>query len=163
KQMRAALEQLRKQNVRGLILDLRGNTGGLKEQAVRIAGEFLGKGKLVLVQEDAKGKHEEIRTKEAGTWEQGPVGGLTDGGRASAAGTLAGALQPHRRARLVGTRTYGTGTVLREFPLRDGSALLLAIGLWRTPGGRPIGSDGIEPDVPVTLPADAMLVLPDET
>ena len=55
------------------------------------------------------------------------------------------------------------GTVLREFPLRDGSALLLAIGLWRTPGGRPIWNLGIEPDVAVALPADAMLVLPDES
>jgi carboxyl-terminal processing protease len=163
RQLRAALEQLRKKDVRGLVLDLRGNTGGLKEQAVLVAGEFLGKGKLVLVQEDARGKREEVSTREAGTWEKGPMVVLTDGGTASAAEILAGALQHHGRARLVGTRTYGTGTVLREFPLRDGSSLLLAIGLWRTPGGRPIWNQGIEPDVAVSLPSDAMLVLPDET
>lgn len=162
-QVRAALEQLRKDNVAGLILDLRGNGGGLKEQAVKVASEFLGKGQVVLVQESARGKQQEIRTEEAGTWEGRPVVVLIDGGTASAAEILAGALQHHGRARLVGTRTFGTGTVLREMPLRDGSALLLAIGLWKTPGGRPIGGQGVEPDVAVSARADGMLVLPDET
>jgi carboxyl-terminal processing protease len=62
----------------------------------------------------------------------------------------------------VGTRTYGTGTVLREYPLSDGSAVLLAISLWRTPNGRQIWRQGITPDVVVSLPAGASMLLPDD-
>ena len=89
---------------------------------------------------------------------------LVDSGSASSAEILAGALQDHNRGRIVGTRTYGTGTVLREFGLKDGSALLLAISLWRTPNGRQIWNQGIQPDkdCAVLLPAGALPIIPDD-
>jgi len=86
---------------------------------------------------------------------------LIDGGTASAAEILAGALQDAHRAILVGDRTVGTGTVLGEFPLSDGSALLLAVDEWLTPAGHSIWHKGIAPDVAVPLPPQVMPMLPE--
>jgi carboxyl-terminal processing protease len=79
---------------------------------------------------------------------------LVNGGTASAAEIMAGALQDAHRAELVGEKTFGTGTVLESFKLSDGSALLLAIAEWLTPDGRVIWHKGIKPDVEVPLPAE---------
>jgi carboxyl-terminal processing protease len=85
---------------------------------------------------------------------------LVDGGTASAAEIFAGAVQDHGRGQLVGTRTFGTGTVLKPFELSDGSAVLLAVSEWLTPKGRQIWHKGIEPDVVVALPPGTPLLLP---
>ncbi len=164
KQMHAVLGEIAKKDIAGLVFDLRGNGGGLKEQAIAIAAEFLPPDTVVLVQEDATGKSEEVRTGGDGLWRDKPMVVLVDGGSASSAEILAGALQDHERARIVGTRTYGTGTVLREFGLKDGSALLLAVSLWRTPNGRQIWNQGIQPDKDclVALPAGALPLIPDD-
>ena len=164
KQMHAVLGEIAKKDVAGLVFDLRGNGGGLKEQAIAIAAEFLPPDTVVLTQEDATGKSEEVRTGGDGLWRDKPMVVLVDGGSASSAEILAGALQDHERARIVGTRTYGTGTVLREFGLKDGSALLLAVSLWRTPHGRQIWNKGIQPDKDclVALPAGALPLIPDD-
>jgi carboxyl-terminal processing protease len=87
---------------------------------------------------------------------------LIDEGTASSAEIFAGALQDNERAKLVGTRTFGTGTVLASYPLSDGSAVLLAVAMWLTPKGRVIWHQGITPDVEVKLPQDAKLLLPEE-
>jgi carboxyl-terminal processing protease len=162
KQIHSALEEIRKKGAKGLILDLRGNQGGLKEQATEVASEFLPEGKVVFIQQDARGQREEMKVKQGGAWLDLPMVVLIDGGSASSSEILAGALQDHQRAALVGTRTFGTGTVLREYPLSDGSAVLLAIYLWLTPQGRQIWHVGISPDkgLEVRLPATAGLMFP---
>jgi carboxyl-terminal processing protease len=85
---------------------------------------------------------------------------LINGGSASAAEIVAGALQDAERATLVGETSFGTGTVLNEFPLSDGSVLLLATQEWLTPSGRVIWHQGLTPDVVVALPPDAAPLLP---
>src|SRR5262245_19742535 len=100
-ELHSALEQARKQGVRGLILDLRGNLGGLKEQAVQVASEFLPEGKVVFIQQDARGRQEEVKAKKDGAWLDRPLVVLIDGGSASSSEIVAGALQDHKRAALV--------------------------------------------------------------
>ncbi len=162
KHLREVLEHARQQGAEGIILDLRGNPGGLKKQAIAVASEFLPKDAVVFIEQDAKGNREKVISKGGGAWEQAPLVMLVDGGSASSSEILAGALQDNRRAKLVGTRTFGTGTVLQEFKLSDGSAVLLAVLLWLTPDGREIWHKGIEPDVIVQLPPGASPLLPDE-
>ena len=89
-----------------------------------------------------------------------PMVCLVNGGTASAAEIVAGALKDHHRARLVGTKTFGTGPVLQEFPLSDGSALLLAIREWLTPDGKTIWHKGIVPDLAVPLTAGVSPLTP---
>jgi carboxyl-terminal processing protease len=89
-----------------------------------------------------------------------PMVVLINGGTASAAEIVAGALQDAGRAKLVGEQTFGTGTVLNEFDLSDGSALLLAVEEWLTPEGREIWHQGISPDTVVSLPPDATPLFP---
>jgi carboxyl-terminal processing protease len=90
-----------------------------------------------------------------------PLVVLIDEGTASSAEIFAGALQDHGRGSLVGTRTFGTGTVLQPFGLSDGSAVLLAVAEWLTPNGRQIWHKGISPDVEVALPEGASVLLPE--
>ena len=87
---------------------------------------------------------------------------LVNNGTASAAEIVAGALQDHGRASLVGTTTFGTGTVLQQFPLSDGSALLLAVEEWLTPNANEIWHKGITPNFVVSLPEGASPVFPEE-
>jgi carboxyl-terminal processing protease len=87
---------------------------------------------------------------------------LVNDGTASAAEIVAGSLQDHGRARLVGTTTFGTGTVLQQFPLSDGSALLLAVQEWLTPDGHKIWHKGIAPNFVVSLPEGVLPVFPEE-
>jgi carboxyl-terminal processing protease len=87
---------------------------------------------------------------------------LVNAGTASAAEIVAGALQDHRRASLVGTKTFGTGTVLQRFPLSDGSALLLAVEEWLTPKGHTIWHEGITPEFFVPLPEGVLPLFPEE-
>ncbi|MCC6419690.1 MAG: S41 family peptidase [Gemmataceae bacterium] len=158
-QLRAAVEQLRQRGVKGLILDLRGNPGGLKEQAVAVSSEFLKSGNVFLEQ-DAEGNRTPVPVRPGGTITDLPLIVLIDEGTASSAEILAGAIQDHKRGQLVGTRTFGTGTVLQPFRLSDGSAVLLAVRQWLTPNGRKIWHEGITPDVVVPLPENATVLLP---
>jgi carboxyl-terminal processing protease len=86
---------------------------------------------------------------------------LINNGTASAAEIVAGALQDAQRAKLIGETTVGTGTVLNQFPLSDGSALLLAVEEWLTPNGRTIWHQGIAPDVPTALAPNVLLLTPE--
>ena len=132
-----------------IVLDLRNDPGGLVDEAVGSASTFQSSGDVYLRQ-DAEGKQTAVAVRDEPSTDL-PMVVLIDYGTASSAEILTGALQDAGRAKAVGTRTYGTGTVLNEFPLSDGSALRLGVEQWLTPKGRFIFPDGIEPDVPVTL------------
>jgi carboxyl-terminal processing protease len=163
KQLRAALEEMQAAGVAGVVLDLRGNPGGLKEQAVKVASEFLPAGQVVFIQKDAKGREEAIKADKGGLATTLPLAVLIDPGTASSSEIVAGAIQDSGRGKLVGARTFGTGTVLRQYKLSDGGVIWLAYYQWLTPKGRKIWHQGISPDegLAVTLPREAVLVSPD--
>jgi carboxyl-terminal processing protease len=158
--LRKALRQIEQEGASGLILDLRNNPGGLFDEAVSTASQFLASGNVVLVK-DAKGKITAIPVKSGGLALTLPMAVLINEGAASAAEIVAGALQDGHRASLVGEKTFGTGTVLEDFPLTDGSSLLLATDEWLTPDGHVIWHRGITPDVAVSLHPDIMPLVPD--
>jgi carboxyl-terminal processing protease len=135
--------------VSGLLLDLRDNPGGLLSAAVLVADEFLEQG--VIVSTRTRGGHllREQSAGAAGTRPNWPLVVLLNGYSASAAEIVAGALHDHKRAVLVGTRTFGKGSVQNVIDLPDGSALKLTTALYYTPSGRSIQAEGIEPDVVV--------------
>ena len=138
----ASLRTLSSQGMERLVLDLRGNRGGYMQMAVRIAGEFLNEGQLVVSQsgytEDSK---EAFYASGNGLWEEGPVMVLVDGASASASEIVAGALQDHDRGLVVGQRTFGKGLVQKQYMLRDGSALRLTVARYFTPSGRLIQTE----------------------
>jgi carboxyl-terminal processing protease len=159
--VRTALEQLRKDGADRLVLDVRGNPGGYVGEAVGIASQFLGSG-TVYVERDAAGKEKATPVSPDGAWTDLPVIVLVDEGSASSSEIVAGALQDNDRAQVVGATTFGTGTVLGEFALEDGSALRIGTVEWLTPDGRRIWHEGIEPDVPVARAAETLPTLPDD-
>jgi carboxyl-terminal processing protease len=132
----------------------------LLDEAVGVASEFLSSGD-VLLEKDAQGNTRPIHVDQGGVATEIPVIVLINGGTASASEIVAGALQDHQRAQLVGETTFGTGTVLNQFNLSDGSALMLATEEWLTPDGRVIWHKGISPDVKVSLPANATQLVPE--
>ena len=153
------LAEVQRQGVKGIVLDLRNNPGGLLDEAVGVASQFIGSGN-VLQAKDADGKLEDIPIEKGGTTTNTPMVVLVNEGSASAAEIVAGALQDHQRAKLVGDTTFGTGTVLQQFRLKDGSALLLAVEEWLTPNGRSFWHKGLTPDFVVPLPPDVNPLLP---
>jgi carboxyl-terminal processing protease len=160
-QLREAVQEARQRGVKGLIVDVRGNPGGLKDQAVAVTSEFLKDG-TVFIEQDRDGQRRDVPVKPGGEITDLPMVLLIDEGSASSAEIFAGAIQDHGRGKLVGTKTFGTGTVLRPFKLSDESAILLAVEQWLTPKDRQIWHRGITPDVEVALPRGAAVLLPDE-
>jgi carboxyl-terminal processing protease len=158
--LQRALQEIQAQGGTGLILDLRNDPGGLLNEAVGVASQFLTKGD-VLLERNAKGEVKPIPVESGGVAPTIPMVVLINGGTASAAEIVSGALQDAHRAELVGETTFGTGTVLNEFPLSDGSALLLATEEWLTPNGGSIWHHGITPDVQVSLPANIIPLVPE--
>jgi carboxyl-terminal processing protease len=133
-----ALEALQKQGLNKLILDLRGNGGGVLDEATAIADEFLSGNKLITYTE---GKHipkKEYRCQREGIFENGALVVLADEGSASASEVLMGALQDWDRATIIGRRSFGKGLVQEQFDLSDGSALRLTVARYYTPIGRSI-------------------------
>jgi carboxyl-terminal processing protease len=159
--LRKALMMIQQEGLTGLILDLRSNPGGLLDEAVTTASQFLGSGKVML-EKNAVGKVKPVSVREKGVALTIPMVALINGGTSSGAEIVAGALQDAHRAMLVGEKTFGTGTVLEPFSLSDGSALLLATEEWLTPTGRVIWHQGISPDVFVSLPSDVSPLIPEE-
>jgi carboxyl-terminal processing protease len=150
--MEAALDKLEKEaggKLHGLVLDLRNNPGGLLDQAVRIADEFIDQG--LIVRTEGKGGRiiDEEKAHARGTRLGFPMVILVNGGSASASEIVAGALQDHGRAAIMGTQTFGKGSVQTVIELDDGSALKLTIARYYTPSGRSIQEHGITPDVVV--------------
>jgi carboxyl-terminal processing protease len=144
-----------------LILDLRGDPGGFVNEAVGVASQFLSSGD-VYVERDAAGKETSHPVSPGGVAAGLPLVVLVDRGTASSAEIVAGALQDAGRGQVVGVKTFGTGTVLGEFPLEDGSALRVGTVEWLTPKGRRIWHEGIVPDVIVERAADIVPMGPDD-
>jgi carboxyl-terminal processing protease len=157
-----AFEEAQAAGARRFVLDLRDNPGGRLDQAVRMSGNFLEAGSVVYVREDASGEREEVEVEDGTEPIDAPMAVLVNEGTASSAEILAGALRDNERATVMGETTFGTGTVLSEFVLRDGSAILLGVAEWLTPDGDFIRETGIEPDVEVALAEDAEPLTPSE-
>lgn len=159
KELKKALESLqsdRSEDLKGFILDLRNNPGGLLDQAVQVSDEFLDSGKIVYTDGRVKTQKMEFYAHPQKGELTCPMIVLVNGGSASASEIVAGALQDHHRAVVLGTRTFGKGSVQTIIPLADGSGLKLTTAQYFTPSGRVIQAEGIEPDlvVPNVLPAD---------
>jgi carboxyl-terminal processing protease len=144
--------------IRGLLIDLRNNAGGLLDSAVLLADEFIESGPIVSIHGRGDRKLRQINATSGGTRPDWPMVVLVNGYTASAAEIAAGALSEHKRAVIVGTRTFGKGSVQNIIVLPDGSALKLTTARYYTPSGRSIQAQGIEPAVTVEqLPSDARL------
>ncbi|MBS1599860.1 MAG: S41 family peptidase [Bacteroidetes bacterium] len=133
-----ALEKLQQQGLQKLVLDLRGNGGGIVDEAVNIADEFLDNDKLIVYTEGKNNPRREYRAQRPGLFEKGKLILLVDEGTASASEILTGALQDWDRATIMGRRTFGKGLVQEPFQLSDGSELRLTIARYYTPIGRSI-------------------------
>ncbi len=133
-----AMQALQKAGLQNLILDLRGNGGGILQQAVAMADDFLDGDKLIVYTQGVNSPKVEYRCKIDGVFEKGKMIVLTDEGTASASEVLVGALQDWDRATIIGRRTFGKGLVQEQYTLSDGSALRLTIARYYTPTGRSI-------------------------
>ena len=151
--VREAIAGLRSEGARGLVLDLRNNTGGLVDAAVRVVSEFVESG-LVFVVRNSDGTDEEYEATGEGTAYDLPLVVLVNGFSASASEIVSGALQDHDRAVVVGVRTFGKGSVNQLSQLDSGSGLYVTVARWLTPDGRVIEAEGVEPDVVVGDPID---------
>jgi carboxyl-terminal processing protease len=142
-----ALQDESKGTLKGLILDLRNNPGGLLDQAVKIADHFIESGIIVSIE----GRREEVKQRWSahaeGTLTRYPLVVLVNGGSASGAEIVAGAIQDHHRGLIVGVQTFGKGSVQTIIPLKDGSGLRLTTARYYTPNGRSIQAKGIVPDI----------------
>ncbi|MBI4209467.1 MAG: S41 family peptidase [Deltaproteobacteria bacterium] len=135
--------------VRGLILDLRNNPGGLMDQAVGVSDLFLESGLIVYTRGRQEGSETRFEAQPQGSYVGFPMVVLVNSGSASASEIVAGALQDHKRAVVLGTQTFGKGSVQTIFQLADGSGLRLTTALYYTPNGRSIQAKGITPDIVV--------------
>jgi len=131
------------------VLDLRNNPGGLLKEAVSISDMFLKEGGIVSTQGRAEKTFEKYDAHEEGTEPEYPIVVLMNRGSASASEIVAGALQDHKRAKVVGTQSFGKGSVQTVWDLGEGTGLKLTIAHYYTPSGRSIHHKGITPDVPV--------------
>ena len=148
-QMQKAIEDLRQKQASGFILDLRGNPGGLLFSSVEIARMWMGKGAIVSTIDNRGGNEKFSANGKALT--DLPLVVLVDGYSASASEILAGALKENHRAKVVGSRTYGKGTVQSVHSLSDGSGLAVTIARYYPPSGIDINQKGIDPDIKVDL------------
>jgi carboxyl-terminal processing protease len=156
--LRKALLEIQDQHLQGIILDLRNNPGGALEEAVGTASQFLRSGN-VLWEKDARGKMTAVPVQSGGAALDMPLVVLINGGSASDSEIVAGALRDGHRATLVGETTFGTGTVLTQIQLSDGSSLLLAVQEWLTPDKDSFWHRGILPEAKIPL-GDATPLLP---
>ena len=159
--VKAALGEIKSAGADRLVLDLRDNPGGYVNEAVGVASQFLASGD-VYIERDAAGHETSHPVTPDGSATDLPLVVLVDGGTASSAEIVSGALQDAGRAQIVGVKTYGTGTVLGEFPLADGSALRVGTVEWLTPKGRRIWHEGIVPNVVVERADDVAPLGPDD-
>jgi carboxyl-terminal processing protease len=150
-----ALATLSNQGMQALVLDLRGNPGGLLNVAVEIAERFIDEGLVVTTRGRAHGQSQSLATRGQARWRL-PMYVLVDRDSASASEILAGALQDHGRATIIGARTYGKGSVQSIFSLRSAPAgLKLTTAKFYSPRNRPYSEQGVQPDVPITVRSSA--------
>jgi len=148
-----ALQSASQAPLRGLVLDLRDNPGGVLESAVGVADSFLDSGMIVRADGRTSEARFEMDATEGDLLAGAPVVVLVDRGSASGAEIVAGALRDHGRATLMGERTFGKGSVQTVMPLRNGEALKLTTSRYYTPSGRSIQERGLEPDVKIAVMA----------
>ncbi len=147
-ELQHALQSINQRNVRAYILDLRDNSGGLLSSAVDVASQFIIAGEIAIEQQ--RGQADQVFMVNPAERRLGldkPMVVLINENTASAAEIVASAIQHHRRGRLVGTRTFGKGSVQRLFALRDGSSLRITTSRWLTAGRRTLEDQGLQPDV----------------
>jgi carboxyl-terminal processing protease len=147
--LKKALKDLTEKGINALILDLRNNPGGLLKGAVDVASQFLPPGKLVVYIKGRSGDKTEFRTQNSDRYYDYPMIVLVNEGSASASEIVAGAMQDWGKAVILGTQTFGKGSVQTVMPLSDGSALRLTTARYYTPKGRSIQTTGITPDIVV--------------
>jgi carboxyl-terminal processing protease len=147
--LRKALDELEKENksLQGLVLDLRNDPGGLLDQAVEVSDEFLDDGLIVYTGGRLDSQKMRFEARKNSNPHNYPIVVLVNAGSASASEIVAGALQDHKRAIILGEPTFGKGSVQTVIPLKDGSAIRLTTSLYYTPSGRSIQAKGIEPDI----------------
>ncbi len=145
----AALQDLLAQGATRLVLDLRQNGGGLRDAAVDVADHFLDGGPVLYLESQEEGEIVYNATEETLAPDQ-PLVVLIDGGTASASEIVAGALSDRQRATLIGSKSFGKGSVQLVFDLSDGSSVHVTSARWLTPNHRALDGNGLEPDIPVT-------------
>jgi carboxyl-terminal processing protease len=150
--VRNAVQKIREQlgnRLAGVVLDLRNNPGGLLDQAVAVSDEFLDKGEIVSTRGRRSDDAQRFNAKSGDILGNLPMVVIVNGGSASASEIVAGALQDHRRAIVLGTKTFGKGSVQTIIPLGGQGAIRLTTARYFTPSGRSIQAQGIEPDIAV--------------
>jgi len=135
--------------MQGLVLDLRNNPGGLLDQAIKVSDAFLERGEIVSTRARRADDAQRFNAKPGDIADKMPIVVLINGGSASASEIVAGALQDHRRALVVGTRSFGKGSVQTIIPLSGHGAIRLTTARYFTPSGRSIQAKGIEPDIKI--------------
>ena len=158
--LRHDLDQAKKDGATAIVLDLRNNPGGYLSEAVGTASLFMSSG-VVLIEQDSTGTQTKVTVSGDTDNTTTPVVVLTNSNTASAAEIVTAALKDNHRATVIGTTTFGTGTVLEEFPLSDGSAILLGTQEWLTPNGQFIRNHGVPPNIEVQLNPKANPLTPD--
>jgi len=148
--VKEALRALRIENdgqLKGLVLDLRNNPGGLLNAAVDISDIFISKGLIVYTEGRVRGSNQKFKAKPSDLLKGAPLVVLVNGGSASASEIVAGALQDQGRAVIVGSKTFGKGSVQTVMPLTNDTAVKMTTARYFTPSGRSIQAEGIEPDI----------------
>lgn len=150
---RKAAMDFKRQNVKGVVLDLRGNGGGLLSAAQDVAGIWLDR-KVVVAEKTGGKTTNELKTGSSPILDGMPTVVLVDSGSASASEIVAGAFKDHKVATLIGEKTFGKGSVQKLMDLQDGSVLKVTVAQWFTPNGKNINKEGIAPNQKVDLTAD---------
>ena len=154
-----ALAAINAQGATGIILDLRDNGGGLFNESVDVASRFISSGNVIL-EKDINNKITAVPVISGVTVTNLPMVILINQGTASAAEIVTGALEDAGRAKTIGETTFGTGTLLVQYPLNDGSAVYLAVQEWLTPSGKTIWHTGLTPDTVISLPTNVTPLFP---
>lgn len=159
--LKTEIQTLVDEGLEALVIDLRGNPGGLLTAAAEVAELFLPKGEMIVfTQGRTQGNQRQVFKSSGGAhWLDFPIAILVNGGSASASEIVAGALQDHKRAVLVGEKTFGKGSVQSILPLQDGSAVKLTTAKYYTPSERVIHDKGIEPDIVIEMPLEDLYKL----
>lgn len=145
-ELRESIRKFRGDAVEGIILDLRNNPGGLLNTAVDVAGEFFSKGTLIVSERSREQDIIHFKSSRHGSARDIPVVVLINGGSASASEIVAGAIKDHGRGKLLGSATFGKGSVQIPFELQDQSVVRVTVAIWQTPGGTHLDGVGIQPD-----------------
>lgn len=145
----AVIKIMQKENVEGIIIDVRNNPGGYMQAAIDIISEFVERGEVAVIEDSGRGTQKEYKTEKLGRMKSEKVVVLLNGGSASASEILSGALRDHKKATLVGEKSFGKGTIQEPIQLEDGSGLHVTIAKWLTPNGTWVHNNGLDPDVVV--------------